>query len=269
LEELEKAIKTQTVEKWIAFENHASSEVLSSLESRPEFLYARAMAHEKISQNHKALSLYEKYILSTPETPLQNEALARLSLLYARENKFPQGEEKLLHLVQSDIRKKEGLTPRSVEALRQLVLRPYQNKQALVLILDEMEAGRYVEQDVEALLEMMAMVPDSYSKEKLLKRALSFPITKPKDLVLVETTGMKYGRAFEESGRFALAGETYEKVSQLADSKRRAEAAYLGGVAYARAGFLDKATQLWQQAASNVEDGTFSKLASERLSRLR
>ena len=265
---LKKTAQTKQWEDWIAFEKKARPSLLEFTFADSEALFTRAEAFEAVGENLKSAQLYSAFWQASNDQKKKNEAAAIAARLLYRSNK-PTEADDLLRRVELDTKRKtDGLSDRSVTALRELSVAPYRNKIALRLLLDEMKLGRYVERDLPTLSEWAQRLRGTADAEPLYAKILAYPAKSLDETQTVETSIMQYAEDLRETGRFANSGDMFLAVANLAQGTRRAEAAYKAGVVYARVGLFDKAKTAWLLAANDTNDKRFSSLASERLDRL-
>ena len=265
---LKKTAQTKQWEEWIAFEKKARPALLEFTFADAEAIFTRAEAFEAVGENQKSAQLYGAFWQASNDQKKKNEAAALAARLLYRSNKPPEAEDFLRRIEQDNKRKSEGLTDRSISALRELSVAPYRNKIALRLLLDEMKLGRYVERDLPTLAEWAQRLRGTPEAEPLYGKILSYPAKSLDETQTVESSIMQYAEDLRDSGRFANSGDMFLAVANLAQGTHRAEAAYKAGVVYARAGLFDKAKTAWLLAANDTNDKRFSSLASERLDRL-
>ncbi|BBH52452.1 tetratricopeptide repeat protein [Fluviispira sanaruensis] len=255
-------------EVWTRFEKGARQSLLEFTYSDPESLFTRAEAFDAVGENQKAIQLYSAFWQASTDQKRKNEAAAITARLYYRSNKPTDAEVFLRRIEQDEKRKADGLTDKSVQALKELSVAPYRNKIALRLLLDEMKLGRYVERDLPTLGEWARALRGTPDVEPLYEKILAFPAKSLDEIQTVEASIMQYAEDLRDSGRFAKSGDMFLAMANLAQGTHRAEAAYKAGVVYARAGLFDKAKTAWLLAANDTNDKRYSSLASERLDRL-
>ncbi|WGL59191.1 hypothetical protein QEJ31_11730 [Pigmentibacter sp. JX0631] len=265
---LKKTAQTKQWEDWIAFERKARPSLLEFTFADGEALFTRAEAFEAVGENLKSAQLYTAFWQASNDQKKKNEAAAIAARLLYRSNKPVEADDLLRRIELDTKRKTEGLTDRSVTALRELSVAPYRNKIALRLLLDEMKLGRYVERDLPTLSEWAQRLRGTADAEPLYAKILAYPAKSMDETQTVETSIMQYAEDLREAGRFANAGDMFLAVANLAQGTHRAEAAYKAGVVYARVGLFEKAKTAWLLAANDTNDKRFSSLASERLDRL-
>ena len=253
---------------WVEFEKKVRPILLYFSFSDSESLFTRANAFEAVGDNKKSIQLYESYIKNSKDNKMKNEASALTSLLLYRMNE-PEKAIKYLKLIeQNQARKSEGLTDRSVAALKEISLPPYKNKVALNVLMDELKLGRYEERTLSTLSEWSKLLRGKPQAELIYEKILAYPAKSSDDVQVVESSILQFADDLRESGRFAKAGDMFFAVSNLSQGTRRAEAAYKAGVVYARAGLFEKAKTAWLLAANDTNDKRYSSLANERLDRI-
>ncbi len=265
---LKKTAQTKQWEDWIAFERKARPSLLEFTFADGDALFTRAEAFEAVGENLKSAQLYSAFWQASNDQKKKNEAAAIAARLLYRSNKPVEADDLLRRIELDTKRKTEGLTDRSVTALRELSVAPYRNKIALRLLLDEMKLGRYVERDLPTLAEWAQRLRGTADAEPLYAKILSYPAKSMDETQTVESSIMQYAEDLRDAGRFAFSGDMFLAVANLAQGTHRAEAAYKAGVVYARVGLFDKAKTAWLLAANDTNDKRFSSLASERLDRL-
>ncbi|KAB8031897.1 tetratricopeptide repeat protein [Fluviispira multicolorata] len=255
-------------EVWTRFEKGARQTLLQFTYSDSDALYTRAEAFDAVGEVQKSIQLYSAFWQASPDQKRKNEAAALVARLNYQSNKPSEAEIYLRRIEQDEKRKTEGLTDKTVQALRELSVAPYRNKIALRLLLDEMKLGRYVERDLPTLGEWARALRGTPDVEPLYEKILAFPAKSLDEIQTVETSIMQYAEDLRDSGRFAKSGDMFLAMANLAQGTHRAEAAYKAGVVYARVGLFDKAKTAWLLAANDTNDKRYSSLASERLDRL-
>lgn len=266
---LTESLRTRTWDAWVRFERQARPALLDFTLKDPELTFARADAFETVGENAKAAALYNLHWQNAKDGPRRDEAAAQAALLAARSNDARRRDLNLRRLQESGARKERGLNDRSVAAIRALSLSPYRNARALSMLLDELRYGRYVERELAALLQYASQLRRSPSADPVIERILQSPVKSAEDVAQVEKALMVHADDLRDANRLPKSAEIYLAVANLAQGTRRAEAAYKAGLAWARAGKLEKAKQAWQLAAGDLNDKRYSGLANERLERLR
>jgi hypothetical protein len=165
----------------------------------------------------------------------------------------------LKSLEQNEGRKSEGLTDKSLVALKELSVAPYHNKTALNVLIDEIKLGRYEERSLSTLFEWSKELRGKPQAELIYEKIIAYPAKSAEEIQIVD---------LREEGRFSKSGDMFLAVANLSQGSRRSEAAYKAGVVYARAGLFDKAKSAWLLAANDTSDKRYSSLASERLDRI-
>jgi|GEM_PF-679103 len=266
---LKESLRTRTWDAWIQFERSARPSLLDFTLSDPELTFARADAFETVGENGKAAQLYNLFWQNAKDEPKRDEAAAQAALLASKSKDAKRVDLNLKRLAKSETRKASGLNDRSVAALRTLSLAPVRNRAALSLLLDEMRYGRFVERELAALLEFAAMTRRQPASDAVFDKILQAPLKSSEETTQVEFALLRYADDLRDANRLQKSAEMYTAVANLSQGTKRAEAAYKAGLVYARAGFIEKAKQSWQSAASDLGDKRYSTLANERLERLR
>lgn len=265
---LTETAKNKDWNSWVEFERKARPALLTFTFADSEALFTRAKAFEAVGENKKAVQLYESFLKAASDTKKKNEASSVAALLLYRMNEPKKADEFLKRIEQDELRKTEGLTDRSVSALKELTVAPYHNKIALNVLMDEVKLGRYEERNLSTLSEWSKELRGKPQSELIYEKILSYPAKSADEVQIVETSIMQYANDLRESERFAKAGDMFFAVANLSQGTRRAEAAYKAGVVYARAGLFDKAKTAWLLAANDTNDKRYSSLANERLDRI-
>jgi hypothetical protein len=265
---LQKVSETQQWEEWVHFEKSARPALIEFSFKESAFLFKRAEAFEAVGENEKAAQLYTVFLKASLDQKKKNEAASLASRLFYRMNKASEALNLLNKIEQDRVRKTEGLTDRSVEALKEISVAPYRNRTALLLLLDDMKLGRYVERDLLTLAEWAQRLRGTPEVELLYGKILAYPAKSVDETQTVEASIMQYAEDLRNLGRFSSSGDMFLAVANLSQGTRRAEAAYKAGVVYARSGLFEKAKTAWLLAANDTNDKRFSSLASERLDRL-
>lgn len=266
---LEESLRTRTWDAWVAFERKARPALLEFTLQNPELTFARANAFDTVGDTARSAQLYEVFWQASASSPRRDEAAAQGALLGAKLRERRRIETNLRRLQESPTRRATGLNDKSVAALRELTLPPNNNTRALTILLDEMRYGRYVERELAALLRFANMLRGSPSVDTVFDKILQAPLKGAQETAQVEAALMRYADDLRDSGRLQKSAEMFMAVANLAQSSKRAEAAYKAGIAFARSGQIEKAKASWQAAASDLSDKRYSNLASERLERLR
>ena len=69
-----------------------------------------------------------------------------------KRKKSREAERALEKVLQSSLRKSNGLTDRANAAVRECAAIPYKSKTAQLILIDELKVGRYVERDLSVLV---------------------------------------------------------------------------------------------------------------------
>lgn len=259
----------KTWDSWIAFEKKARPELLDFTLKDPDMMFARAESWEAAGEPKKAAQLYAVHWQLAQDERKKDETAAVTARLFYKSNDYSKADTYLRRLETSDYRRGNGLGDRAVGAMREIALPPYRNKRALRILMDEITAGRYVEHSLSALVNFAQMQKGTGAADTLHEKILAHPPKDQDEANTVETVTLQYADDLRNSNRNARAADMYHAVANTNKSGRRAEAAYKAGLAYARAGQLEKAKTSWQMAASDVNDKRYASLAAERLERLK
>ena len=260
--------KSKDWNAWVEFEKKARPALLSFTFGDGEALFTRAEAFEAVGENAKAVQLYESFLKASSDTKKKNEANCLAALLLYRMNEPKKADEFLKRVEQDESRKTDGLTDKSVSALKELSVVPYRNKIALNVLMDEIKLGRYEERTLTTLSEWSKELRGTPQAELIYEKILAYPAKSLDEVQIVETSIMQFANDLRDSGRFSKSGDMFFAVANLSQGTRRAEAAYKAGVVYARAGLFDKAKTAWLLAANDTNDKRYSSLANERLDRI-
>src|SRR6185503_10679973 len=131
-------------------------------------------------------------------------------------------------------RKSEGLTDKSVSALKELSVSPYRNKIALNVLIDEVKLGRYEERTLSTLFEWSKELRGTPQADLIYEKIMAYPAKSSDEVQIVETSIMQFAGDLREKGNFSKAGDMFFAVANLSQGTHRAEAAYKAGVVYAR-----------------------------------
>lgn len=266
---LEQCRRDVNWQAWVAFEESARAELLAPLDSNSAGTLFRAEAYATSGKPAKAVKLYSAYLPKAKDAKARFEAQAvAATLAYKMGDKRKAAE--FVRLIANDNERNQGnLTERAIASLRDIALAPHRNRDALNILMDEIEAGRYVERKLEALVEYSRLLKGRPMAERLFEKILSFPVRTSGEVRLVENVLLQYAQELSDTARLAKSGDIFMAVANITNGTRRAESAYKAGIVYARAGLLEKARASWQQAASDLSDVRYSTLANERLERIR
>lgn len=216
-----------------------------------------------------AAKLYSLTWDSTSNRILKDNAAAHAALVSVKSKNLSVGEKYLRSLEKSPARKQDGFSADTAETLRTLAQPPYRNKTALKLLVHEISNARFVERDLSALLNYAKILRGSKESDTVYEKILAHPSKTPDETKSIETILFQYSEDLSRTGKNQKSAEILAAVANIQSGTRRAEAAYKAGIAFARAGQLEKAKTSWQIAASDISDKRFSTLANERLDRIR
>jgi len=237
--------------------------------NEPDLLFARVEGWLAVGGDAKALALLQKFVSKTSDETKRNEALALQSQLYFKQKKRRNAERALSRILESAVRKTNGLTDRANAAVRECASVPYRSKTAQLILMDELKIGRYVERDLGVLVAVAEGARGRGDSDKIYDLILTTPPRNNDEAKQVEASLFQYADDLRGEGRLAKSAEIYMAVANLAQSSKKAESAYKAGIMYARAGLVEKAKSAWQLSAADLSDKKFSSLANERLERIR
>lgn len=266
---LEEAQKNKSWDGWVEFEGKARSGLLDFTLKDSGLVFARAEGWEAVGERRKAAQLYGLYWQLSEDGQKKNEAAAINSRLLYKIGDPERAESYLKRLENSDFRKASGLGDRALGAVREISLAPHRSKRALRLILDEMRHGRFVERELNALVQFAGQMRGQPAADQIHEKILTYPAKTADEIRQVETSTLQFADTLKDTGRFAKSGDMYLAVANVPQGTRRAEASYKAGIVYARAGQLEKARAAWQMASADLNDKKYSSLANERLERIR
>lgn len=237
--------------------------------SEPNLLMARVEGLLAVGDESKALTLLKTFSSTTSDETRRNESLALQAQLLFKRKKSREAERALEKVLQSSLRKSNGLTDRANAAVRECAAIPYKSKTAQLILIDELKVGRYVERDLSVLVAVADGTRGRGDSDKIYELILTTPPRNNDEAKQVEDSLFVYADDLRGEGRLAKSADTYMAVANLAQSSRKAESAYKAGIMYARAGLVEKAKSAWQLSAADISDKKFSSLANERLERIR
>ncbi|MEY2987504.1 MAG: hypothetical protein RJB13_1025, partial [Pseudomonadota bacterium] len=250
-------------------EKSASPSLMQFTLSEPDLVMARVEGWLAVGNESKALSLLETFASKTTDETRRNEALALQARLLFKAKKTKPAERALDRILQSSVRKSNGLTDRANAAVRECATSPYKSRTAQLILVDELKLGRYVERDLDVLVAVADGTRGRGDSEKIYELIMTSQPRNNDEAKKVEESLFLYADDLRGEGRLAKSADTYMAVANLAQSSRKAESAYKAGIMYARAGLVEKAKSAWQLSASDISDKKFSSLANERLERIR
>ncbi len=260
--------KNKDWNSWVEFENKARPALLTFSFADSEALFTRAQAFDAVGEYKKSVQLYESFLKASSDSKKKNEAASLAALLLYKSNEPKHANELIKRIEQNETRATDGLTDRTIAALRELSITPYRNKIALNVLMDEVKLGRYEERTLSTLSEWSKELRGKPQAELIYEKILAYPAKSPDDVQIVETSIMQFANDLRDAERFSKAGDMFLAVANLSQGTHRAEAAYKAGVVYARAGLFDKAKTAWLLAANDTNDKRYSSLANERLDRI-
>lgn len=259
----------KTWDLWVQFEKKARPELLDFTLKEPDMMYARAESWEAAGEPKKAASLYAIHWQLVRDERKRNETAAVTARLFYKGGERSKADLYLRRLEESPARSSDGIGDRAIGAIRELALSPYRNKTAIRILMDEMTSGRYVEHDLNALIQLAQAQKSSGAADSLYEKILAHPPKDQDEGQTIEKVILQYADNLRKTNRNERAGDMYAAVANTNRSGHRAEAAYKAGLSYARAGLLEKARTSWQMAASDVNDKRYASLAAERLELLK
>lgn len=251
------------------FERKARPGLLDFTLRSPDLLMARVEGWISVGEGKRALNLLQVFATTTTDESKRNDALSLAAQLHMKQKQADRAEAALKKVFASDVRKNNGLTDRAVAALREVARAPDSSKTAQLILIDELKFGRYVERDVGMLAALAGAARGREDADKLFDTLMTTAPRNDGEAKQIETALMQYGDDLRGNGRLAKAGDVFIAVANLAQTTKKAEAAYKAGLMYARAGMVEKAKTAWQLSAADVSDKKFSSLSSERLERIR
>ena len=266
---LQDAGRTKAYDSWIEFEQKARPGLLEFTLNNADLLFTRAEAWNVAGEPKNATQLYGLFWQRSDDENKKNEAAALTAQLFLKMGQPQKADLFLRRLQESETRKAKGLSDAGVNALRFAALSPYRNPRAQSMLLDEMKFGRYQERELAALSQLAQSLRGKAEADGIYEKIQAYPAKSADENKTVETALLLYAEDLRNAGRLPKAADTFFAVANMPQSTRRAEAAYKAGIAYARAGLLEKAKTSWQLAAADLNDKRFSSLASERLERIR
>jgi tetratricopeptide (TPR) repeat protein len=259
----------KTWDTWIEFEQNARPQILDFTRGETNLLMARANAWETAGDMKNAAKLYGLAFDSQVDRSTKDNAAAHAALVLSKSGKAQAAAKYLTAIEKSPARKENGFTPDTLETLRALAHAPFRNKTALRVLVGEMANARFVERDLPTLLGFAALLRKTREVDTVYEKIIAFPAKGNDETKGIEKALFQYSDDLLHTGKSQKSAEILASVANLQNGTRRAEAAYKAGIAYARAGQLEKAKTIWQLAASDVSDKRFSTLANERLDRMR
>lgn len=251
------------------FEKKARPQLLEFSLKDPSLVFARAEAWLAAGEVATSAKLYSVYWQTAQDEKQKLVAAANAALTYKKIDDSAKAELYLKRLDESQERKNSGLGDRATSIVRTLTLSPYKNKKAYRLFLEEITTGRFVERDLNALLQLADIAGSSEVADNFYDKISSFPARNADEWKSIEDSLIQYAEQLQKSKRATRSADFFSAAANLAQGAKKAEAAYKAGVMYARAGLIEKAKSSWQLAAGDVNDKKYSSLASERLDRIR
>lgn len=251
------------------FERSARAGLLDFTLREPDLLMARVEGWLSVGDTRKALSLLQVFTNVSTDEGKKNEAFALTAQLNHKLQAREKADAVLKKIFASDVRKNTGLSERATAALKESARVPYSSKTAQYILIDEMKFGRYVEREVSMLVTLANAARGREDADKVFDVLMTTSPRNDDEAKRIEASLMGYADDLRNNGRLAKSGDVYMTVSNLAQTTKKAEAAYKAGLVYARAGMVEKAKSAWQISAADITDKKFSSLASERLERIR
>lgn len=235
----------------------------------PNLVLARVEGWLAAGDEGKALSLLQQFVSKTSDETRRSEALALQAKIFYKRKKTRSAEKALERILQSSVRKSNGLTDKAIDSVRECATAPYSSKTAQLILIDELKVGRYVERELDVLVSVANGTRGRGDSDKIYELILTTPPRNNEEAKKVEESLFIYADDLRGEGRLAKSAEIFMAVANLAQSSRKAESAYKAGIMYARAGLIEKAKSAWQLSAADISDKKFSSLANERLERIR
>lgn len=266
---LEETSKSKDWERWVAFEKAARPEQIAFTMKDPALLRMRAEAFDGAGDAKRSVQLYAMVHKETEDPAERLETAVMVAKRNLEAGHITKANEYLRKVEADPARKANGLTQPALDAVRSLANLPLQNKTSMRILADEMASGRFVERELPALLHYAAMTRGTAKHHKVFEQIRAFPAKTPDESARLEKALFRYAGDLASAGKAEEAGDVYASVAALAQGTKKSEAAYRSGLAYAKAGKLEKAKGAWLQAASDGSDKRYSSLATERLERIK
>jgi len=251
------------------FERSARPGLMDFTLRDPALLMARVDGWLSVGDNKRALGLLQLFTSATSDESKRNEGIALMAQLQIKGQQTEKAEANLKKVFASDVRRNSGLSDRATASVREAARSPYLSKTAQIILLEELKFGRYVERDVGVLVQLAAAARGRDDADKVFDTLMTTAPRNDSEARGIESALIQYADDLRGAGRLAKSGDVFMAVANLGQSTRKAESAYKAGIAYARAGMVEKAKTAWQLSAADITDKKFSSLASERLERIR
>jgi TolA-binding protein len=262
--------KSRNWEPWLALEKAGRPELLAFTLKDHLSLRSRAEAWESVGDAKRAAQFYALSYDAAKDMPESDEIAAYAARILRRAKNGGKSEFFVGKVAKSEFRRRNGLSPKATELMRELSLPPYRSRAALQMVFDEMASGRFVERDLGALVDYTRTLPNAKNIDVVYEKIGAYPAKSPGEISTVENSVMGYAaRLATQKATRSKAADIYLSVAKFPQGTRRAEAALRAGENYYREGEFEKAKAAWQISATDVSRNSFSAKAEEWLDKSR